>query len=85
MGSTKYENDRLLPLLELIAKFWDIAICFDTENYVFSTRLYPSDRYIGHTDKDFRNGLMSFISKIEEHAGNDVKKQIHALKESVDS
>lgn len=85
MGSTKYENDRLLTLMELIAKFWDIAIGFDAENYVFSTRLYPSDRYINHTDKDFRNGLMSFISKIEEHAGDDVKKQIHSLKESVGS
>ena len=69
----------MLELLETIVKCWDVYIGYN-DGFTFSTRLYPSDRYINHTDKDFKNGLLTFVSKIEEHAGQSLKAEIQELK-----
>lgn len=67
---------QMLELLKLLSKHFPITICSDMNDYVITTRLYPTDRYINANYHTFGGAFMMFYYKISEHVSDKLKEEM---------
>lgn len=67
---------QITEMLKLLCKHLIITICSDRNDYIITTRLYPTDRYINANHKTFEEAFKLFCSELLEHTSGNLHKEI---------
>ena len=70
---------QITEMLKLLSKHFPITICSDRNDYIITTRLYPTDRYINANHNTFDGAFDIFCSKLLEHTNGKLHKEIEDI------
>lgn len=67
---------QITEMLKLLSKHFPITFYSDMDEYIITTRLYPTDRYINANHKTFEEAFKLFCSELLEHTNGKLHKEI---------
>lgn len=67
-----------LELMKYILSKW-VLTQWGNDGYTLELRLYPTDRYVSHTDKDYAQALIGFVTKLSKHVSDEVRQEIERI------
>lgn len=70
---------QITELLKLLSKHLIITFCSDMDDYIITTRLYPTDRYINANHKTFEETFKLFCSELLKHTSGKLHKEIEDI------
>ena len=76
MWRLSVNSEQMIEMLKLLSERFIITCFTDRYDYIFTTRLYPTDRYINANHKTFEGAFEIFITQILEHVGGKLKEEM---------
>lgn len=70
---------QITEMLKLLSKHLIITFCSDMDEYIITTRLYPTDRYINGIHGTFEGAFDIFCSKLLKHTSGKLHKEIEDI------